>query len=321
MESALALVHQRFSTNTFPSWPLAHPVPLRRAQRRDQHAARQHQLDARARRAAAVDAARRRSEEDPAGHPRRRQRHGDVRQRARAARRCPADRCPTPILMMIPEPWSSHETMTPRGQGVLRVPLVADGAVGRTGVDRVHRRHASIGAVLDRNGLRPSRYYVTKDDLVDHGVRGRRARHPGRRHPAQGAPASRAAVPRGHGPGPHRRRTRRLKRELAAAQPVRRVARRPSAWTSRICRRRRTCRRPATSGSCSASSCSATRRKISRSCLAPMATQGRRSRSARWAPTRRWRCCRIARGCSTTTSSSSSRRSPTRRSTPSARSW
>ncbi len=52
MESALALVHQRFSTNTFPSWPLAHPVPLRRAQRRDQHAARQHQLDEGARGAA-----------------------------------------------------------------------------------------------------------------------------------------------------------------------------------------------------------------------------------------------------------------------------
>ena len=51
-ESALALVHQRFSTNTFPTWPLAHPYRYDRAQRRDQHAARQHQLDARARGAA-----------------------------------------------------------------------------------------------------------------------------------------------------------------------------------------------------------------------------------------------------------------------------
>ena len=39
-----------------------------------------------------------------------------------------------------------------------------------------------IGAVLDRNGLRPSRYCVTKDGLVVHGVGGRRARHSGRRH-------------------------------------------------------------------------------------------------------------------------------------------
>ena len=49
--------------------------------------------------------------------------------------------------------------------------------------------------------------------------------------------------------------------------------------------------------------------------------QRARSRSARWAPTRRSRCSRTGRGCSTTTSSSSSRRSPTRRSTRSARSW
>ena len=38
LTSALALVHQRFSTNTFPSWKLAHPVSDGRAQRRDQHA-------------------------------------------------------------------------------------------------------------------------------------------------------------------------------------------------------------------------------------------------------------------------------------------
>ena len=59
------------------------PVPLRRAQRRDQHAHRQHQLDAGPRRAARIEPLRRRPEEDPAGHPRRRQRHGDLRQRAR----------------------------------------------------------------------------------------------------------------------------------------------------------------------------------------------------------------------------------------------
>ena len=61
-------------------------VPLHRAQRRDQHAARQHQLDARARRTAPVGSVRRRPEEGPAGHPRRRQRHGDLRQRARVPR-------------------------------------------------------------------------------------------------------------------------------------------------------------------------------------------------------------------------------------------
>ena len=54
VESALALVHQRFSTNTFPSLAARASLPLRRAQRRDQHAARQHQLDAGARGAARV---------------------------------------------------------------------------------------------------------------------------------------------------------------------------------------------------------------------------------------------------------------------------
>ena len=60
MEAALVLVHSRFSTNTFPSWELAHPVPDDRAQRRDQHRARERQLDARARVAARVGAVRRR---------------------------------------------------------------------------------------------------------------------------------------------------------------------------------------------------------------------------------------------------------------------
>ena len=53
-----------------------------------------------------------------------------------------------------------------REEGVLRVSLVPDRAVGRPRVHRVYRRHGRIGAVLDRNGLRPSRYYVTKDDPV-----------------------------------------------------------------------------------------------------------------------------------------------------------
>ncbi len=70
VESALALVHSRFSTNTFPSWPLAHPYRLPRAQRRDQHGAGQPQLDARPRGAAG----------DPA-HP------GASSARSRSARR------------------------------------------------------------------------------------------------------------------------------------------------------------------------------------------------------------------------------------------
>ena len=66
--SALCLVHQRFSTNTFPTWQLAHPYPLHRAQRRDQHAARQRELDARAPVGAGVAALRRRHQEAVPDH-------------------------------------------------------------------------------------------------------------------------------------------------------------------------------------------------------------------------------------------------------------
>ena len=61
------------------------PVPDDRPQRRDQHPARQHQLDARARVAAGLGALRRRRREDHPRHPARRLGLGDVRQRARAA--------------------------------------------------------------------------------------------------------------------------------------------------------------------------------------------------------------------------------------------
>ena len=68
----------------------------------------------------------------------------------------------------------------PGAAGVLRVPLVADGAVGRPGLDRLHRRHG------DRRGARPQRpaaVALLRDQgrPRGHGVRGRRARHSRRR--------------------------------------------------------------------------------------------------------------------------------------------
>jgi glutamate synthase (ferredoxin) len=72
---------------------------------------------------------------------------------------------PHAILMMIPEPWSGHETMTPEVKAfyeyhsALMEPWDGPASIAFTD-GRV------IGAVLDRNGLRPSRYYVTRDDLV-----------------------------------------------------------------------------------------------------------------------------------------------------------
>src|SRR5690242_19108643 len=72
---------------------------------------------------------------------------------------------PHAILMMIPEPWSAHESMGPELKAFyeyhssLMEPWDGPASIAFTD-------GTVIGAVLDRNGLRPSRYYVTKDDLV-----------------------------------------------------------------------------------------------------------------------------------------------------------
>ncbi len=147
----MALVHSRFSTNTFPSWDRAHPVPLHRAQRRDQHAARQHQLDARARGAVRVAGVRRRHQEDPAHRESERFGLLDVRQRARAhgavrplhaARRHDDD--PRAVV-------EARASMDPARTRVLPVPQYFDGAVGRSRGHRLHRRQAH------RRGARPQR--------------------------------------------------------------------------------------------------------------------------------------------------------------------
>ena len=122
-----------------------------------------------------------------------------------------------------------------------------------------------IGAVLDRNGLRPSRYYVTKDDLVimasevgvldipPENILIKERLHPGRIFlvdTAQGRIVS----------------DEEIKRELAAAQPYARVARREPGRHRGSAGRRRTCRRRATRRCCGGSRRSATRTRICGSC-------------------------------------------------------
>ena len=85
VESALALVHQRFSTNTFPSWDLAHPFRMICHNGEINTRARQRQLDPRAPGCDLVADSRRRSRQALAAHLRRPVRLGVVRQRARAA--------------------------------------------------------------------------------------------------------------------------------------------------------------------------------------------------------------------------------------------
>ena len=163
-ESALALVHQRFSTNTFPAWKLAHPFRYV-AHNGEINTVRGNANWMRAREALCQ------SElfgddlnklfpicieggSDSATFD-------NVMEFLHMSGRPLAHA----ILMMIPEAWSGHETMSPERKAFyeyhasLMEPWDGPASVAFTDGD-------VIGAVLDRNGLRPSRYYVTKDDMV-----------------------------------------------------------------------------------------------------------------------------------------------------------
>ena len=114
-------------------------VPHGRAQRRDQHAARQRQLDACARVAARVRALRQRHREGAAGRPARRLRHRGLRQRARAAR------ARRPLAAARADDDGAGGVCRARRRArraarLLRVPRLPDRGLGRAGSDRVHRR-------------------------------------------------------------------------------------------------------------------------------------------------------------------------------------
>ncbi|MBM4262699.1 MAG: glutamate synthase large subunit [Deltaproteobacteria bacterium] len=164
IESAIAVVHSRFSTNTFPSWGRAHPyrylihngeINTLRGNENWMHA-RQGML------ASGIFGTDLRNifpiiQEDGSDSTK-------------------FDNCleflalsgrslPHAVMMMIPEPWENHESMDPAKRAFyeyhssLMEPWDGPASIAFTD-------GTVVGAVLDRNGLRPSRYYVTKDDLV-----------------------------------------------------------------------------------------------------------------------------------------------------------
>lgn len=163
-ESALALVHSRFSTNTFPSWPRAQPfrylchngeINTVRGNENWMHA-RQMNIQS------ALFGKELRKilpiiREDGSDS----QNFDNAVEFLTLAGRT----LPHAVMMMIPEPWERHESMPQikrdfyEYHACLMEPW--DGPASIAFSDG-----KLIGAVLDRNGLRPSRYYVTKDDLV-----------------------------------------------------------------------------------------------------------------------------------------------------------
>ncbi|WP_431032862.1 glutamate synthase large subunit [Streptomyces sp. P6-2-1] len=163
--SAVALVHSRFSTNTFPSWPLAHPYRFIAHNgeintvkgNRNWMRARESQLASdlfpgesleRIFPICTPDAS------DSASFD-------EVLELLHLGGRS----LPHSVLMMIPEAWENHASMDPARRAfyeyhsALMEPWDGPAAVAFT--DGVQ-----IGAVLDRNGLRPGRYWVTDDGLV-----------------------------------------------------------------------------------------------------------------------------------------------------------
>ena len=164
VDSALALVHQRFSTNTFPSWPLAHPYRMI-AHNGEINTLRgninwMHAREAIVRSSVLGDDLKKlmpivlEGGSDSASFD-------NVLEFLVMAGRP----LPLAILMMIPEAWAGHEGMSEDRKafyeyhGCLMEPWDGPASIAFTD-------GTVIGAVLDRNGLRPSRYYVTKDDMV-----------------------------------------------------------------------------------------------------------------------------------------------------------
>jgi glutamate synthase (NADPH/NADH) large chain/glutamate synthase (ferredoxin) len=166
MTSALGIVHSRFSTNTFPSWPLAHPF-RRVAHNGEINTVTGNENWMRAREALikteVFGSERALDKIVPVCTPGASDtaRFDEVLELLHLGGRS----LPHAVLMMIPEAWERHESMDPARRAFyayhssLMEPW--DGPASVCFTDGT-----VIGAVLDRNGLRPSRIWITKDGLV-----------------------------------------------------------------------------------------------------------------------------------------------------------
>ncbi|MFB6845754.1 glutamate synthase large subunit [Streptomyces sp. NPDC056373] len=165
--SAIALVHSRFSTNTFPSWPLAHPYRFVAHNgeintvkgNRNWMVARESQLvsDLFGSDDKAIDRIFPVCTPDASDSAS----FDEVLELLHLGGRS----LPHSVLMMIPEAWENHDSMDPARRAFYQFHSTMmepwDGPACVTFTDG-----KQVGAVLDRNGLRPGRYWVTDDGLV-----------------------------------------------------------------------------------------------------------------------------------------------------------
>ncbi len=164
MVTALAVVHSRCSTNTFPSWDRAHP---------NRYIAHNGEINTLRGNVNWMHAAQANLKSEVFG--------GDIKKLIPVINTDNSDSAqfdnvvelltlagrelPHTMMMMIPEPWENHESMDAERRAFYEFHSCLtepwDGPASMIFTDGIR-----VGACLDRNGLRPSRYYVTKDDLV-----------------------------------------------------------------------------------------------------------------------------------------------------------
>ena len=165
MKSALVADPLALLDEHLPELGARPSLPHDRPQRRDQHGARQRQLDARARVAARLRALRRRPREGAAGRARRAARTRRTSTTCSSCSCSPGRSLPHAMMMMIPEAYDGRDDLPEelRGfyafHGCLTEPW--DGPASISFTDGT-----VIGATLDRNGLRPGRWMETKDGWV-----------------------------------------------------------------------------------------------------------------------------------------------------------
>jgi glutamate synthase (ferredoxin) len=164
VESSLAMVHSRFSTNTFPNWARAHPY---------RYLSHNGEINTLRGNINWMHARQSMFESDRFGE--------DIKKILPVIDGDGSDSAmfdnalemlvltgrslAHAVMMMIPEPWAGHESMTQEKKAFYEYHACLmepwDGPASIAFTDGLR-----IGAVLDRNGLRPSRYYVTTDDRV-----------------------------------------------------------------------------------------------------------------------------------------------------------
>ncbi|MFC9945782.1 glutamate synthase large subunit [Streptomyces pratensis] len=163
--TTVALVHSRFSTNTFPSWPLAHPYRFVAHNgeintvkgNRNWMKARESQLASSLFGEAQLDRIFPVCTPDASDSAS----FDEVLELLHLGGRS----LPHSVLMMVPEAWENHASMDPARRAFYQYHSTMmepwDGPACVTFTDGTQ-----VGAVLDRNGLRPGRYWVTDDGLV-----------------------------------------------------------------------------------------------------------------------------------------------------------